>query len=49
MFITGYADHSALGEVDENHIIGKPFRPDELAHKVRAALAEAGAAGRAER
>ncbi len=43
LYITGYADHSALGAVGENHIIGKPFHPDELAHKVRSALAEAGA------
>ncbi|MEJ0020592.1 MAG: response regulator [Acetobacteraceae bacterium] len=42
VFITGYADHSALGAVGEGRIIGKPFRPDELAHKVRAALATAG-------
>lgn len=40
LFITGYADHSALGGVGESHIIGKPFHPDELAHKVRAALGE---------
>jgi signal transduction histidine kinase len=45
VFITGYADHSALGEVSESHVIGKPFQPDELADKVRAALAEAGSIG----
>jgi len=44
LFITGYADHRALRGVSESHIISKPFRPDELAHKVRAALAEVGAA-----
>jgi signal transduction histidine kinase/DNA-binding NarL/FixJ family response regulator len=38
VFITGYADHRALGEVSESHIIGKPFQPHELAQKVRAAL-----------
>ena len=38
VFITGYADHRALGGVSESHIIGKPFQPHELAHKVRAAL-----------
>ena len=42
LFITGYADHRALRGVSESHIIGKPFQADELAHKVRAALAEAG-------
>jgi len=40
LFITGYADHRALRGVSETHIIGKPFTPDELAYKVRAALAE---------
>jgi CheY-like chemotaxis protein len=40
VFITGYADHRALGEVRESHIIGKPFQPHELAQKVRAALAD---------
>jgi signal transduction histidine kinase len=40
LFITGYADHRALRGVRESHIIGKPFTPDELAFKVRAALAE---------
>jgi signal transduction histidine kinase/CheY-like chemotaxis protein len=43
LFITGYADHRALQGISESHIIGKPFHPDELAHKVRAALAETGA------
>jgi FixJ family two-component response regulator len=43
LFITGYADHRALQGINESHIIGKPFHPDELAHKVRAALAETGA------
>ena len=44
LFITGYADHRALRGVSESRIIGKPFTPDELAFKVRAALAEAGGA-----
>lgn len=44
LFITGYADHRALRGVSESRIIGKPFRPEELAFKVRAALAEAGGA-----
>ena len=43
LFITGYADHGALRGVSESRIIGKPFHPDELAHKVRAALVETGA------
>jgi len=38
VFITGYADHRALAGVGDSHIIGKPFQPHELAHKVRAAL-----------
>ena len=38
VFITGYADHRALAGVSDSHIIGKPFQPHELAHKVRAAL-----------
>jgi signal transduction histidine kinase len=42
LYITGYADHRALRGVSEAHIIGKPFTSDELAHKVRAALAESG-------
>jgi signal transduction histidine kinase/CheY-like chemotaxis protein len=41
VFITGYADHSALGGVGESNIIGKPFGLEELAHKVRAALVAA--------
>jgi CheY-like chemotaxis protein len=42
VFITGYADHSALGEISESRIIGKPFQPEELARKVRSALAGSG-------
>jgi signal transduction histidine kinase len=42
LYITGYADHRALRGVSETHIIGKPFTSDELAYKVRAALAESG-------
>ena len=38
VFITGFADRTALADVSETHIIGKPFHPDELAGKVRAAL-----------
>jgi CheY-like chemotaxis protein len=43
LFITGFADRAALAGVNESHIIGKPFRRHELAHKVRVALAEADA------
>ena len=40
VFITGFADRSALAGVGENRIIGKPFHHQELAQKIRAALAE---------
>jgi hypothetical protein len=40
LFVTGYADHRAVRGVSENQIIGKSFRLEELANKVRAALAE---------
>ena len=43
MFITGFADLTALAGVAESHIIGKPFHQHELALKVRIALAEADA------
>jgi signal transduction histidine kinase/ActR/RegA family two-component response regulator len=38
LFVTGFADRSALAGVSEAHIIGKPFVADELGDKVRAAL-----------
>jgi signal transduction histidine kinase/ActR/RegA family two-component response regulator len=38
LFVTGFADRSALAGVSEGHIIGKPFVADELGDKVRAAL-----------
>jgi signal transduction histidine kinase len=41
LFITGFADLTALAGVSESHIIGKPFHQHELAVKVRVALAEA--------
>ena len=44
LFITGFADRTALAGVGEHHIIGKPFRHEDLAQKIRAALAENGAA-----
>jgi signal transduction histidine kinase/ActR/RegA family two-component response regulator len=46
LFITGFADRTALAGVGEHHIIGKPFRHEELARKIRAALAESDAAER---
>ncbi|MGA8402748.1 MAG: response regulator [Stellaceae bacterium] len=41
LFITGFADLTALAGVSESHVIGKPFHQHELAVKVRVALAEA--------
>jgi signal transduction histidine kinase/CheY-like chemotaxis protein len=38
LFVTGYADKSALRDVGEERIIKKPFIGDELANKVNAAL-----------
>jgi signal transduction histidine kinase len=38
LFVTGYADRTALAGFDEAHIVGKPFVKDELAKKVRLAL-----------
>ncbi|HLN09002.1 MAG TPA: response regulator [Xanthobacteraceae bacterium] len=40
LFVTGYADKSALGEIGDASIVKKPFVGDELATKVRAALAK---------
>ena len=39
LFVTGFADRTALAHVDEAHIIRKPLAEDELAAKVRLALA----------
>ena len=41
LFITGYADRSAMSGIPEASIIRKPFVDDELANKVRLALAGA--------
>jgi hypothetical protein len=38
LFVTGYADTAAFGDIGEAGIIKKPFVGDELATKVRAAL-----------
>jgi signal transduction histidine kinase len=40
LFVTGFADRTALAGVSEARIVSKPFVDDELAHKVRLALAE---------
>ena len=39
LFITGYADTSALGDIGETQIVRKPFIGSELADKVQFALA----------
>ena len=39
VFVTGYADTSALGDIDETQIVRKPFIDNELADKVQIALA----------
>jgi signal transduction histidine kinase len=43
LFITGFADRTALAGVSEAQIVGKPLLDDELAEKVRLALAGGGA------
>ena len=40
MFVTGYADTSALGDIDDTQVVRKPFIGDELAEKVQTALAK---------
>jgi len=39
VFVTGYAETSALGDIDETQIVRKPFIGNELADKVQIALA----------
>jgi signal transduction histidine kinase/CheY-like chemotaxis protein len=39
VFVTGYADTSALEDIDETQIVRKPFIGNELADKVQIALA----------
>jgi signal transduction histidine kinase len=39
LFVTGFVDRTALAGVDEACIVGKPFMQDELARKVRLAIA----------
>ena len=38
LFVTGYADQTALAGVGEERVVQKPFRGDELEHKVLAAV-----------
>ena len=38
LFVTGYVDKSALGDVSDDRIVKKPFIGDELTRKVSAAL-----------
>jgi signal transduction histidine kinase/CheY-like chemotaxis protein len=38
LFVTGFADRTAMADVDESHVLGKPFAPDVLAAKVRCAM-----------
>jgi CheY-like chemotaxis protein len=38
LFVTGYADTSALADIDEDHIIRKPFLGNELETKLHASL-----------
>lgn len=44
LFITGFAERTALAGVAEQHIINKPYRRDDLAQKIRGVLAETGTA-----
>jgi PAS domain S-box-containing protein len=39
LFVTGYADQTALQAIGENRIVKKPFRSEDLAAKVRRMLA----------
>ncbi|MBX9775147.1 MAG: response regulator [Xanthobacteraceae bacterium] len=42
VFVTGFADRTALAGVSESHIVSKPYVEDELTEKVRAVLAAEG-------
>ena len=41
LFVTGYADLSALREMGEDRIVQKPFRNEELSEKVRRLIGDA--------
>ena len=45
IFLTGYADTTALGDTDEDHIIRKPFRDSDLVAKIRRVLEAQSPAG----
>jgi CheY-like chemotaxis protein len=45
IFLTGYADTTALGDTDEDHIIRKPFRDSDLVAKIRRVLETQSPAG----
>ncbi len=45
LFATGFADRSALADIDQARILGKPFFEDELAEKIALALAGHSRAG----
>jgi CheY-like chemotaxis protein len=38
LFVTGYADQTALAGVADERVVQKPFRGDELERKVRAVV-----------
>jgi signal transduction histidine kinase len=40
LFVTGYADRAALVGINDTQIVGKPFANDELASKIKVALAQ---------
>jgi CheY-like chemotaxis protein/nitrogen-specific signal transduction histidine kinase len=42
LFVTGFADRTALAGISESHIVSKPFVDDELTEKVRAILSRDG-------
>jgi CheY-like chemotaxis protein len=46
LFVTGYADETALEELSDAKLVKKPFVGDELADKVHAALADVGRSGK---
>jgi CheY-like chemotaxis protein len=39
LFMSGFADRTALSGVSDAYLVGKPFIDDELAHKARSVLA----------
>jgi len=45
LFVTGYADLTALREIGEDRVVQKPFRNDELAGKIRRLLGTSAEAG----